>query len=209
MVDIIWVAYASWSLTTHEHNYHSTKQEFLAWKWVIAEQFQEHLLWKLFIVKTNNNLLTYMMTTPILDATRHQGWSQLHDSCLVLNTRMGMTMQPQTPWDVSPQSWMQKPWGPFWMGLQWEQPRGQMLITQWWLKLTKKYASPSRKLWLWLVLHVQTYIWLTGWLPNRRIKQSRPQSSGSQAKKCRISNTHWETVQILKRVRLFSESRRS
>ena len=31
------VAYASSSLTTHEHNYHLMKQEFLALKWVIAE----------------------------------------------------------------------------------------------------------------------------------------------------------------------------
>ena len=35
------VKYASQSLTTHEHNYHSMKQEFLALRWVIAEQFQE------------------------------------------------------------------------------------------------------------------------------------------------------------------------
>ena len=65
------VAYASWSLTVHEHNYHSTKQEFLALKWVIVEQFQEYLLWKPFIVKTDNSPLTYIMTTPNLDATQH------------------------------------------------------------------------------------------------------------------------------------------
>ena len=41
------VAYVSWYLTVHEHNYHSTKQEFLALKWAIAEQFQEYLHWKL------------------------------------------------------------------------------------------------------------------------------------------------------------------
>ena len=49
------VAYASQSLTIHEHNYHSTKQEFLALKWAIAKQFQEYLLWKPFIVRTDNN----------------------------------------------------------------------------------------------------------------------------------------------------------
>ena len=65
------VAYASWALTIYEHNYHSTKQEFLASKWKIAEQFQEYLLWTLFIVKTDKNLLTYIMTTPNLDATQH------------------------------------------------------------------------------------------------------------------------------------------
>ena len=41
-------------------------------KWVIAEQFQEYLLWKPFIVSTDNNQSTYIMTTPNLDATWHQ-----------------------------------------------------------------------------------------------------------------------------------------
>ena len=65
------VVYASHSLTTHEHNYHSMKQEFLVLKWAIAKQFHEYLLWKLFIVRTKYNLLTYNMTTPNLDTTRH------------------------------------------------------------------------------------------------------------------------------------------
>ena len=63
------VAYASHSLTVHEFNYHLAKQEFLALKWAITEQFQEYLLWKPFVVKTNNNLLMYIMTTPNLDTT--------------------------------------------------------------------------------------------------------------------------------------------
>ena len=63
------VAYVSWSLTIHEHNYHSTKQEVLALKWAIAEQFQEYLHWKPFVVKTDNNPLTYILTTPNLDTT--------------------------------------------------------------------------------------------------------------------------------------------
>ena len=48
-------AYASQSLTIHEHNYHLMKQEFLALEWAIAKQFQEYLFWKLFIVRTNKN----------------------------------------------------------------------------------------------------------------------------------------------------------
>ena len=59
------------SSTVHEHNCHSTKQEFIALKWAIAEQFQEYLLWKPFVVKTDNNLLTYIITTPYLNATQH------------------------------------------------------------------------------------------------------------------------------------------
>ena len=68
MVITIW--WPTWAiLTGHEHNYHSTKQEFLALKWAIIEQAHEYLLWNPFIVKTDNNLLTYIMTTPNLDAT--------------------------------------------------------------------------------------------------------------------------------------------
>ena len=63
------VAYGSWALTTHEKNYHSTKLEFLALKWAIMEHFKEYLLYQPFLVKTNNNPLIYIMTTPNLD-----GW---------------------------------------------------------------------------------------------------------------------------------------
>ena len=36
---------------------------------MIAEQFQEYLHWKHFVVKTDNNPLAYILTTPNLDAT--------------------------------------------------------------------------------------------------------------------------------------------
>ena len=56
----------------HEKNYHSTKFEFLALKWVVTEHFKEYLPHQPFLVKTDNNPLTYIMTTPNLDATGHQ-----------------------------------------------------------------------------------------------------------------------------------------
>ena len=65
------VAYGSWALTAHEKNYHSTKLEFLALKWAIMELFKEYLLYQPFLVKTDNNPLMYIMTTPNLDATGH------------------------------------------------------------------------------------------------------------------------------------------
>ena len=65
------LAYGSRALTMHEKNYHSTKLEFLALKWAITEHFKEHLLYQPFLVKTDNNPLTYIMTTPNLDATGH------------------------------------------------------------------------------------------------------------------------------------------
>ena len=66
------VAFGSWAFTTHEKNYHSTKLEFQALKWAITEHFKEYLLYQPFLVKTDNNPLTYIMTTPNLDATSHQ-----------------------------------------------------------------------------------------------------------------------------------------
>ena len=65
------VTYGSRVLTTHKKNYHSTKLEFLALKWAIMEHFKEYLLYQPFLVKTDNNPLTYIMTTPNLDATGH------------------------------------------------------------------------------------------------------------------------------------------
>ena len=66
------VAFGSWVLTTHEKNYHSTKLEFLALKWAITEYFKEYLSYQPFLVKTDNNSLTYIMTTLNLDTTGHQ-----------------------------------------------------------------------------------------------------------------------------------------
>ena len=65
------VTYVSRTLTVHEKNYHSTKLEFLALKWAIMEHFKEYLLYWPFIVRTDNNPFTYIMTTLTLDATGH------------------------------------------------------------------------------------------------------------------------------------------
>ena len=67
------VAYASRSVSNAERNYHSTKLEFLAMKWAIAEQFAYYLMGKKFKVRTDNNPLTYCLTTAKLDAVR-QRW---------------------------------------------------------------------------------------------------------------------------------------
>ena len=66
------VAYASRSLKGSESKYHSSKLELLALKWAVVNQFQEYLQYKPFQVKTDNNPLTYVMTSPNLDATGHR-----------------------------------------------------------------------------------------------------------------------------------------
>ena len=65
------VAFDSRALMPPEKNYHFTKLEFLALKWAATEHFKEYLPYQHFLVKTENNPLTYIMTTPNLDATGH------------------------------------------------------------------------------------------------------------------------------------------
>ena len=61
------VAYASRSLKGGELKYHSSKLEFLALKWAMTEQFREYLQYQPFLVRTDNNPLTYVLTMPNLD----------------------------------------------------------------------------------------------------------------------------------------------
>ena len=65
------VAFASRELKGGEPKYHSSKLEFLALKWAVTEQFWEYLQYKEFTVRTDNNPLTYILTTPGLDALGH------------------------------------------------------------------------------------------------------------------------------------------
>ena len=66
------VAYSSHGLKGGELKYHSSKLEFLALKWAVTEQFREYLQYQPFLVRTDNNPLTYVMTTPNLDAVGHR-----------------------------------------------------------------------------------------------------------------------------------------
>ena len=67
------IAYASRVMNETEQRYHSNKQEFLALKWAITEQFHEYLSpyrknWNEFVVRTDNNPLTYIFSSANLDA---------------------------------------------------------------------------------------------------------------------------------------------
>ena len=66
------VAFGSRELKGGEAKYHSSKLEFLALKWAITEQFREYLQYRPFTVLTDNNPLTYILTTPNLDALGHR-----------------------------------------------------------------------------------------------------------------------------------------
>ena len=61
----------------HKKNYHSTKLEFLALKWAVTEHFKEYLPYQPFLVKMDNNPLTYIMMPPNVDVMGHQWVSAL------------------------------------------------------------------------------------------------------------------------------------
>ena len=71
------VAYASCTLCGSKANYHSSKLEFLALKRAMTQQFKEYLMYQPFTMQTDNNPLTYVLTTPNLDATGHHWVSAL------------------------------------------------------------------------------------------------------------------------------------
>ena len=67
------IAYASRVMNETEQRYHSNKQEFLALKWTVTEQFHEYLSpygknRNEFVVHTDNNPLTYIFSSANLDA---------------------------------------------------------------------------------------------------------------------------------------------
>ena len=66
------VAYASHGLKGDELKYHSSKLEFLALKWAMTEQFREYLQYQPFLIRTNNNPLTYVLMMPNLDTIGHR-----------------------------------------------------------------------------------------------------------------------------------------
>ena len=75
----------------HEKNYHSTKHEFLALKWAVTEHFKEFLPYQPFLVRTDNNPLTYIMTTPNLNAIGHRWVGAL--------VRFNFQLEYQKGWD--------------------------------------------------------------------------------------------------------------
>ena len=67
------IAYASHVMNETEQRYHSNRQEFLALKWAVTEQFHEYLSpygknRNKFVVGTDNNPLTYIFSSANLDA---------------------------------------------------------------------------------------------------------------------------------------------
>ena len=88
------VAYASRIMTETEQRYHSNKQEFLALKWAVTEQFHEYLSpygknRNEFVVWMDNNLLTYIFSSANLDAAGQRWVAQLASYNFALEYQKG------------------------------------------------------------------------------------------------------------------------
>lgn len=66
------IAYTSRGLSCSEARYPAHKLEFLALKWAITEKFYDYLYGNSFTVITDNNPLTYLLTTAKLDAASYR-----------------------------------------------------------------------------------------------------------------------------------------
>ena len=81
-------------MTETEERYNSNKQEFLALKWAVTEQFHECLSpygknRNEFVVRTDNNLLTYIFSSANLDAAGQKWVAQLASYNFALKYQKG------------------------------------------------------------------------------------------------------------------------
>ena len=88
------IAYASCIMTETEQRYHYNKQEFLALKWAVTEQFHEYLSpcgknRNEFIVRTDNNPFTYIFSLANLDAAGQRWVAQLASYNFALEYQKG------------------------------------------------------------------------------------------------------------------------
>ena len=64
------VAFASRKLCQSEKNYPIHQLEFLALKWAVVDKFHDYLYGARFTVRTDNNPLTYVLTTAKFERCR-------------------------------------------------------------------------------------------------------------------------------------------
>ena len=86
------IAYASRSVSKSESNYPAHKLEFLALKWAVCEKFHEYLYGaKPFEVYTDNNPLTYVLTSAKLDACGQRWVAKLANYNFTIKYRCGQS----------------------------------------------------------------------------------------------------------------------
>ena len=86
------IAYASRSVSKTESNYPAHKLEFLALKWAVYEKFHEYLYGsKPFEIYTDNNPLTYVLTSAKLDACDQRWVAKLANYNFTIRYRCGQS----------------------------------------------------------------------------------------------------------------------
>ena len=85
------IAYASRTLSQSEARYPAHKLEFLALKWALTDQFYEYLYGNSFAVYTDNNPLTYILTTAKLDTCGQRWVSAIAPMNFTLHYKPGRT----------------------------------------------------------------------------------------------------------------------
>ncbi|MCG7876441.1 MAG: pol polyprotein, partial [Candidatus Thiodiazotropha endolucinida] len=83
------IAYASRGLRNSEKHYPAHKLEFLCLKWSVTDKFHDYLYGNQFEVITDNNPLTYVLTSAKLDATGHRWLAALGSFNFKLSYRSG------------------------------------------------------------------------------------------------------------------------
>ena len=83
--------YASRGLSSSERNYSAYKLEFRALKCSVTEKFHDYLYGNSFLVFTDNNPLTYVLTTAKLDSTGHRWLADLQLYNFSIRYRLGTT----------------------------------------------------------------------------------------------------------------------
>lgn len=83
------IAYTSRGLSVSEARYPAHKLEFLSLKWSVCEKFHDYLYGANFVVVTDNNPLTYLLTTAKLDAASHRWLAALSTYTFKLQYRAG------------------------------------------------------------------------------------------------------------------------
>ena len=83
------IAHVSRSLSKSECHYPAHKLEFLALKWAVTESFQEYLYGNTLSLYSNNDSLTYILTTTKVDATGHRWIAKLAKFNFMVHYHLG------------------------------------------------------------------------------------------------------------------------
>ena len=83
------IAYGSRGLKPSEKHYPAHKLEFLALKWAVTQKFRDYLYGSKFVVMTDNNPLSYVLSTAKLDATGHRWLAELSNFDFSIQYRSG------------------------------------------------------------------------------------------------------------------------